>query len=142
MNEDKIRPQILETPYKLQDVCPTRKLKAPEDTLRRIQKKIAFAEKKAALSLENNETAGSIQNESLSLSEQVSPLPRRETTADTNDWTNEFRKRYKAENFGKKKNGDFEKEWYTVSDIFQQVANAYSNEMKNTGSCVLNTRKL
>ena len=142
MNEDKIRPQILETPYKLQDVCPTRKLKAPEDTLRRIQKKIAFAEKKAALSLENNETAGSIQNESLSLSEQVSPLPRRETTADTNDWTNEFRKRYKTENFGKKKNGDFEKEWYTVSDIFQQVANAYSNEMKNTGSCVLNTRKL
>ena len=142
MNEDKIRPQILETPYKLQDVCPTRKLKAPEDTLRRIQKKIAFAEKKAALSLENNETAGSIQNESLSLSEQVSPLPMRETTADTNDWINEFRKRYKAENFGKKKNGDFEKEWYTVSDIFQQVANAYSNEMKNTGSCVLNTRKL
>jgi hypothetical protein len=142
MNEDKIRPQILETPYKLQDVCPTRKLKAPEDTLRRIQKKIAFAEKKAALSLENNETAGSIQNESLSLSEQVSPLSMREATADTNDWINEFRKRYKTENFGKKKNGDFEKEWYTVSDIFQQVANAYSNEMKNTGSCVLNTRKL
>ena len=120
---DKIRPQILETPYKLQDVCPTKKLKAPEDTLRRIQKKIAFAEKKRASSLENNE-AGSIQNGNSSSGEQASPLPTRES--DSHDWVDEFRKRYNTKNSG---NGDFETEWYMASDIFRQVAIAYSNEM-------------
>ena len=134
MNEEKIRRQILETPYKIQDVCPTRKFKAPEDTLRRIQKKIAFAERKTALSSDNDKTAGSTKNKSLS--EETSPLSTKENV---DLWVHEFRKRYKAENF---KNGYSETEWFTASDIFQQVAYVYSNEMSTKGSCVLKTRKL
>ena len=126
MNSDKIRRQILETPYKLQDICPTRKLKAPEDVLRRIQKKIAYAEKKRAQSLAENNEAHSLQNETTSL-RKTSPLTLAESQeGETQEWIDEFRKRYKF--FGENKNGGLQREWYTASDIFQQVANAYSNK--------------
>ena len=126
MNDDKIRRQILETPYKLQDICPTKKLKSPEDILRRIQKKIAHAEKKRALaSLENNE-ADSVQNET-TFSREASPLPLKDSQEDTQEWIDEFRKRYKV--FNREKNGGLQREWYTAADIFQQVANAYSNKI-------------
>ena len=134
MNEEKIRPQILETPYKIQDVCPTRKFKTPEDTLRRIQKKIAFAERKTVLSSDSDKTAGSTKNKSLS--EETSSSSSKENV---DLWVHEFRKRYKAENF---KNGYPKTEWFTASDIFRQVAYVYSNEMTTKDSCVFKTRKL
>lgn len=131
MNKDKIRRQILETPYKLQDICPTRKLKAPEDVLRRIQKKIAYAEKKRARSLAENNEAHSLQNKTTSLSKrhlrETSPLTLAESQeGETREWIDEFRRRYKS--FGDNKNGGLQREWYTATDIFQQVANAYSNK--------------
>jgi hypothetical protein len=135
MNEDKIRRQILETPYKVQDVCPTRKFKAPEDTLRRIQKKIAFLERRAALSLDKGGTADSIQNENLRLSEEASPLSTKEND---DSWVDEFRKRYKTGNF-EKNTGT---QWHTASDIFRQVAHVYSIEMNTKHSCMLKTHKL
>ena len=138
--EYKIRPQVLETPYKLQDICPTKKLKAPEDTLRRIQKKIAFAEKKA-LSLENDKQ-NSIQNEIVH-SEKTSPLfSVKENAEDSHKWVNEFRKRYKAKTLSEEWNDALEMEWYTASDIFQQVAITYSNEIFNLDSWDLSTRKI
>lgn len=125
MNKDKIRRQILETPYKLQDICPTRKLKAPEDVLRRIQKKIAYAEKKRAQSLAENNEAHSLQNKTTSLRE-ISSLTLAESQGETREWIDQFRRRYKS--FGDNKNGGLQREWYTATDIFQQVANAYSNK--------------
>lgn len=125
MNKDKIRRQILETPYKLQDICPTRKLKAPEDVLRRIQKNIAYAEKKRAQSLAENNEAHSLQNKTTSLRE-ISSLTLAESQGETREWIDQFRRRYKS--FGDNKNGGLQREWYTATDIFQQVANAYSNK--------------
>lgn len=123
MNGDKIRPQILETPYKLQDICPTRKLRAPEDTLRRIQKKIAFTEKKRTLlALENNELARSTHTVNPSFG-QGSLLSMEESLQETHGWISEFRRKYKGSDLAK----EFETEWYSASDIFQQIAHAYSN---------------
>lgn len=124
MNEQKIRPQILETPYRLQDVCPTRKLKATEDTLRRIQKKIAFAEKKRDSPSGNNE-AVSIQRR---LGEQELSMSATEKAIDSREWVEKFRKTYSNVNV-EGRSCDFTREWFTASDIFQQVANVYSNEI-------------
>ena len=136
MNEEKMRPQLLETPYKLQDVCPTRKLRAPEDTLRRIQKKIAFAEKNGTGPLEmmENKPVNSTENETLPFEKQVTVLPVR--TADSS-WLYEFRKSYghKWKKLAKQREGgkgNFDAEWYTVSEMFHRIALAYSNDVQDS----------
>lgn len=120
MNEKaKLRPQVLATPYQLQDICPMKKMKAPEDTLRRIQKKIASNEKKE---LAENETIDSSRN---TLRTNGLKVQLKQITLDPR-WISDSKVPYKStwkQFYNKENNSDaFEEEWLTSSDIFNKMA--------------------
>lgn len=119
--KERLRPQVLATPYQLQDVCPMNKIRAQEDTLRSIQKKIALVKKKE---LAENETYSSHETlitgkPSLNL-EQVTMNPNRISKFER--YYNETGKQY----YNKDNNLTlFEEEWLTPGDIFSKMALIY-----------------
>lgn len=119
--QDKLRPQVLETPYKLQDICPTKKMKSPDDTLRRIQKKVALLQKQLESSGNElgitNSTQKTSRTNLLSLEKNINVDP---------CWIKEFQTRYDGswkKWYTQEENLDmFEKEWLTSADIFNRMA--------------------
>ena len=121
--KERLRPQVLATPYHLQDICPTKKLKAQEDTLRRIQKKIALIQKKELAENETYCSHETLITGKLSLNlEQVTVTPNR---------ISKFERCYRdnGKQFYKVKEDNnwrvFEEEWLTPSDIFNKMALLY-----------------
>lgn len=120
--KERLRPQILATPYHLQDICPTKKMKAQEDTLRRIQKKIALIQKKELAENETYSSHETLITGKLSLNlKQVTVKPNRISKFERCYKDNGKQLVYKEDNNLRV----FEEEWLTPSDIFNKMALLY-----------------
>lgn len=114
------RSQILETPYKLKDVCPTHKMKSPKDLLRRIQKRIELTEKKAVESSDENAKVTNKHGLNLVRKESIQSVTTRE--ADNRQWISEFRNRYKCEHVRNESYDKTTDSWLTASYFMGQIA--------------------